>query len=178
MAGVDLVVSGQIVELEQRAHQRLHVPAGQIRSAAGVPEQGVAGEQGVRTPVVIRFTTPWRTLKMVALGLAVVFLPVIIAFLLNGFSVQGLHPEGAAVWLCIFVVVVPAYYIKMGRIDIYENPYVYALGPDGSRRKLKTRSRTVTVRDVLKALFSPPLIVAALALLLFLVMGVYLTLGN
>ncbi len=165
-------------ELFERAPNGTLFASSRPVSEAPVQPMFFENVEGVRTPVVIRFTTPWRTLKMVALGLAFVFLPVIIAFLLNGFSVQGLHPEGAAVWLCIFVVVVPAYYIKMGRIDIYENPYVYALGPYGSRRKLKTRSRTVTVRDVLKALFSPPLIVAALALLLFLVMGVYLTLGN
>ncbi len=133
---------------------------------------------GVRTPVQIRFTTPGRMAKMVLLALFVMFMPIIVAFMLNGFSANGLHPEGAAVWLCIFVVVVPAYFIKMGRINIYENPYVYVFDEQGRKHKIKTESRTVTVREIVKELFSPPLIVAGLALLLFFVMGVYLTLGN
>ena len=133
---------------------------------------------GVRTQVSIRFTTPWRVFKMILLGLVVMFLPTIIAFVLNGFSYHGLDLSGSAVWLCIFVIVVPAYFIKMGRVDIYENPYIYAIDEKGKKRKIKTKPRTTTVRDVVSVLFSPPLIAAGLALVLFLVMGVYLTLGN
>ena len=133
---------------------------------------------GQRTQVEIRFTTAWRTCKMIALTLFVVLLPIIIAFVLNGFDYHGLHPEGSAVWLCIFIPVALAYFIKMGRIDIYENPYVYAIDEQGRRRKIKTKSRTTTVLDVVKILFTTPLIVAGLALVLFLAMGVYLTLGN
>ena len=97
---------------------------------------------------------------------------------LNGFSCEGLHPEGAAVWLCIFVPVVPAYYVKMGRIDIYENPYVYTIDERGRRHRVKTESRTTTVRDVVKMLFTTPLAIAGLAILFFLVMDVYLVLGG
>ena len=158
-------------------------PDGSLRVGAPVVEDPVEpvffeNVDGVRTPVEIRFTTPGRTIRGLLLGLAVLALPMLIAFVLNGFSVQGLHPEGSAVWLCIFVVVVPAYLIKMGRIDIYENPYVYVTDEQGRRRKVKTESRTATVGGIVGALFSPSLIAAGLALLLFLVMGVYLTLGN
>ena len=97
---------------------------------------------------------------------------------LNGFSAQGLHPEGAAVWLCIFVPVVIAYFIKMGRIDIYQNPYIYVLDEQGRPRRIKPESRTATARDTLSALLTPPLVALTLALVLFLVMGVYLTLSN
>jgi hypothetical protein len=133
---------------------------------------------GVRTRVHIRFTTASRVFKMILLGLFVMFLPIIVAFVLNGFDYHGLHPEGAAVWLCIFVPVVPAYILKMGRIDIYENPYVYAIDESGRKHKVKTKSRTTTVLDVVKMLFTPPLIVAGLALVLFLVVDVYLVLGG
>ena len=133
---------------------------------------------GVRTPVHIRFTTVTRTIKMLALGIVVIFLPVIVAFILNGFRFEGLEIGGSAVWLCIFVPVVPAYYIRMGRIDIYENPYVYRIDENGNKHKVRTTSRTVTVRDVVGALFSPGLIVAGIALVIFFLMGVYLTLGG
>ena len=133
---------------------------------------------GVRTRVHIKFTTVARTFKMILLGLVVIFLPIIIGFVLNGFSYEGLHPEGAAVWLCIFVPVVPAYYVKMGRIDIYENPYVYTIDERGRKHRVKTESRTTTVRDVVKMLFTTPLAIAGLAILFFLVMDVYLVLGG
>ena len=128
--------------------------------------------------VEIRFTTVKRVIKMLLLGLLVIFLPTVIAFVLNGFSTEGLVWGGAAVWFCVFVPVVPAYLMKMGRIDIYENPYVYRFTEKGRKRRVRLSSRTTTVWDVLKILFTPPAIWAGLAILLFLVMGVYLTLGG
>ena len=133
---------------------------------------------GERTQVQIRFTTVSRTIKMLALGIAVIFLPAIIAFILSGFDYQSLDIAGSAVWLCIFVPVVPAYYIKMGRIDIYENPYVWRIDESGRRRKVPMKSRTTTVKDVVKAFFSPGLIAAGLVLVLFFIMSVYLTMGG
>ena len=133
---------------------------------------------GVRTQVHIRFTSVWRVCKMVLLGLAIATLPILVAFVLNGLSIEGLQPSGSAVWLCIFVPVVPAYLVKMGRIDIYENPYVYTVDEQGRKHRVKTESRTVTVRDVASAVFSPGLWAAAAAFVLFFVMSVYLTLGN
>ena len=133
---------------------------------------------GERTQVQIRFTTLGRTAKMIALGIVVIFLPVIVAFVLSGFDFQSLDVAGSAVWLCIFVPVVPAYYIKMGRIDIYENPYVWRIDEHGRKRRVRTESRTTTVTDVVKMLFSPGLIVAGIALVIFFVMSVYFTMGG
>ena len=133
---------------------------------------------GVRTQVGIRFSTAGRMLKMLLLAFFVAFLPTLVAFVLNGLSLRGLHLGGAAVWLCIFVPVSIAYFVKMGRMDIYENPDVYVTDERGQRRKIKTKSRTTTVRDIVGVVFSPSLIVLAVALVIFFVMGVYLTLGN
>ena len=159
-------------------------PSGELRPAsqpiAEDPVEPLFFENvdGARTQVTIRFTTPWRMFKMVLLGLVVLALPTLIAFVLNGLSFHGLHPEGSAVWLCIFAVVVPAYFIKLGRIDIYGKPYVYTVDEQGRKRRVKTESRANAVRDGLRMLLSPSLVLVALALLLFLVMGVYLTLGG
>ena len=133
---------------------------------------------GVRTPVSIRFTTPWRVFKMVLLASAVVFLPAIIAFVLNGFSSSGLRIEGGAVWMCVFVPLVVTFFVKAGRIDVYENPYVYAADGQGRWKRVKTPRRLEGIRDTLGVLFTPPLVFVVLVLALFLVMGVYLTLGN
>jgi hypothetical protein len=133
---------------------------------------------GVRTQVDIRFTTPWRAIRAIALGIGIPMLPMLIAFVLNGLSTQGLQPGGSAVWLCIFVPVAIAYVVKMGRIDIYENPYVYVTDERGRRHRVKMKSRTITLLEVIKVLFTPPLIFVALGLLGTLAMCVYLTLGG
>ena len=134
--------------------------------------------KGQRTAVHIRFTTLGRFIKQMALCFGMLFLPIIIAFILNGFHYHGLHPSGAAVWLCIFVPVVPAYYIKMGRIDIYENPYIYTIDNRGHKHKVKTKSGTTTVMDVVKILFTTPIIWAGLFLVFVLLMDIYLVLGG
>lgn len=133
---------------------------------------------GVRTQVGIRFTTPWRAIRAIALGIGTPMLPMLIAFVLNGLSTQGLQPGGSAVWLCIFVPVAIAYVVKLGRIDIYENPYVYVTDERGRRHRVKMKSRTITLLEVIKVLFTPPLIFVALGLLGTLAMCVYLTLGG
>lgn len=159
-------------------------PDGRLQPYAGTIEEEPVEPMffedidGERTRVRIRFTSAWRTIKMIALGLVVMFLPVIVAFVLSGFDYQNLDVAGSAVWLCIFVIVVPAYFIKMGRIDIYENPYVYRIDENGRSHKVRMKSRTVTVLDVVKALFSPGFIVAGLTLVLFFVMSVYLVMGG
>ena len=66
----------------------------------------------------------------------------------------------------------------MGRIDIYENPYVWRIDEHGRKRRVRTESRTTTVTDVVKMLFSPGLIVAGIALVIFFVMSVYFTMGG
>jgi hypothetical protein len=40
-------------------------------------------------PVILRFTTPWRLLRMAVLAVVALFLPVIVALFLNGFDFYG-----------------------------------------------------------------------------------------
>ena len=134
--------------------------------------------RGQRTAVHIRFTTVGRFIRQMALCFGMLFLPIIIAFILNGWDYHGLDLSGAAVWLCIFVPVVPAYYIKMGRIDIYENPCIYTIDNHGHKHKVKTNSATTTVTDVVKILFTTPLIWEGLFLVFVLLMDIYLVLGG
>lgn len=101
---------------------------------------------GSQRPVVLRFTTPLRVLRQIATAIVVVFLPVIIAFLLNGLSMEGLHLEGAAVWFCITVPVAPVYLLKFGRIDLYEHPLMWVTTEDGKRRRWRGPKKTFSER--------------------------------
>ena len=107
------------------------------------------------------FSSPLRKARMALLAVAALFLPVIIALFLNGFDFQRLTLGGSAVWFCIMVPVVPIYLLKFGVISLYENPWIYILFPDGSKRRYrKKRERKPggeTLKTVLRILFVPPI---------------------
>ena len=130
-------------------------------------------------PVVLRFTSPLRTLKTASLALGVLFLPVILALFVNGFDFARLELGGSAVWFCIFVPVVPIYILKFSRVELYERPWIYILNPDGSkkryRKKMDFKIDFDTVLPILGAAFIPPGCLGVwFAIISFIVM-VYLT---
>ena len=135
--------------------------------------------EGVEQPVVLRFTSPWRILRMVLLSLLVIFLPVIIALFLNGFDFARLELGGSAVWFCIMVPVVPVYLLKFGIVELYERPWIYLINPDGSttryRKKYNFRITREMVKTVLHALFVPPVSLGIWFAILCFCMICYLT---
>jgi predicted RNA-binding Zn-ribbon protein involved in translation (DUF1610 family) len=111
--------------------------------------------------VKLVFSSPIRKLRMMLLAVVALFLPVIIALFLNGFDFERLTLGGSAVWFCIAVPVVPIYLLKFGVISLYENPWIYILYPDGTKRRYrKKRERKLsgdTVKTILAVLFVPPI---------------------
>ena len=120
--------------------------------------------KGKEEEVVLRFTTPGRILKMVLLCLGVLFLPVILALLINGFDFQRLELGGSAVWFCIFVPVVPIYLLKFGIVELYEKPWIYLVKDNGRLKRYKEPVRLNIEKEdvlmVLKAVFIPPISLA------------------
>ena len=113
-----------------------------------------------RTPVVLKFTTPARILRMVVYCLIALFLPVILALLINGFDFQRLELGGSAVWFCIAVPTVPIYLLKFGIEELYDRPLVYTIGEDGKKRRYmelpKVRITKEGVKTLLRIMFIPP----------------------
>ena len=116
--------------------------------------------EGKRQPVVLRFTTPARVLKLAVLCVVALFLPVIIALLLNGFDFERLELGGSAVWFCIMVPVVPVYLVKFGIVELYERPWIYLLQKNGKKKRYKKKYGFKITKDmvktVLRVLFVPP----------------------
>ena len=116
--------------------------------------------EGRKEPVILRFTTPLRLIRMGLLAILVIFLPVVIALLLNGFDFQRLDLGGSAVWFCIFVPVVPIYVLKFGVIELYERPLIYLFQEDGKKKRyhepVDWKEVGTTVLELLKYLFIPP----------------------
>lgn len=132
---------------------------------------------GAVQPVVIRFTTFARVLKMLAIAFGTVFLPIIIAFVLNGFSLDGLQLSGAAVWLCITVPVAPVYLLKFGRLDLYEHPLIYVKKPDGRLQLYRSRKDYRKIWQTVKDLVLSPLAFVIGFMLFVLLINVYLILN-
>ncbi len=115
---------------------------------------------GVLRPVALRFTTPYRVLRMALLAVVALFLPVIIALFLNGFDFGRLELGGSAVWFCIAVPTVPIILLKYGIVQLYERPWVYTFTPDGKKKrhkeKLDLHISKSTVKEILRVIFVPP----------------------
>lgn len=131
---------------------------------------------GTMQPVRVRFTTPLRMLRMLALALGVVFLPLILAWILNGCSAQGLTPGGAAVWLCITVPIAPVYLLKFGRLDLYEHPLVDVRDDSGRWKRVREQSFGKRLMELCKTVFSPPVLIGVLIALGILIINVVLVL--
>ena len=110
------------------------------------------------------------------------FLPVIVAMILNGFDFQKLHLAGSAAWFCIAVPVVPIYILKFGVVELHNRPWIYTVSKAGKKKRYRKKSKPKDVKSsvlrILKALFVPPVSLAVwFGILGFLAM-VYLTAGG
>lgn len=133
---------------------------------------------GKRQEVEIRFSSPFRFVRMILMALVVLFLPVIIALFLNGFQFSKLELGGSAVWFCIFVPVIPIYLLKFGQIELYDRPWFYVVQPNGKKKRYKRKgdfSNKEIFFTVLKLLFKPPECLAVWFGLICFCMMCYLT---
>jgi hypothetical protein len=128
--------------------------------------------------VEIRFTSVLRVIRALAITFAVVFLPVILALIINGFNFSIPNLGGSAVWFCIAVPLAPVFLIKYGRMDIYDNPWIYMIGENGQKKRYKPKCDKADMRemiDFIKEWFKPPLLWLTLFLIFLFCSMVYLT---
>ena len=134
---------------------------------------------GKREAVVLKFTTPSRVLKLIVLSLGTLFLPVILALFLNGFDFEKLNLGGSAVWFCIFVPVVPIYLLKFGIVELHDNPWIYIITDKGKLKRYHEKSDSKInkelIKDILAAVFIPPVSLAVWFGIISFFVIVYLT---
>ena len=128
--------------------------------------------------VTYTFRSVARTLRMILLGLTVIFFPVMIALLVNGFDFSRLYLQGSAVWFCIAVPLVPIIFIKYGIQSLYESPLIYIISENGKKRRYRKKSG-IKGKDVLnftkEALFSVPICFLTWFAVFVFVMTIYFT---
>lgn len=137
---------------------------------------------GTLCPVTIRFTCAERTLKTAVAIFIALFLPTMIAFFINGFSFQGLDIlMGAGGWLVLAVPVTFAYYMKWGRAELYDYPYIYYRDERGRRRKLKEKSARAEIFGIFGIIFGflrePSLMWAPLLMIALFIGSIFMTLN-
>lgn len=133
---------------------------------------------GRQEEVEIKFTSVLRVIRALAITLGVVFLPVIIALLINGFNFSLLNLGGSAVWFCLAVPLSPVFLVKYGRMDIYDNPWIYLIAENGKKKRYRRKRDAQEVRDIMsfiKDFLKPPLLWVALVIILLFCTMVYLT---
>ena len=116
--------------------------------------------EGKTVPVELRFTTVWRVIRMALLCFIALFLPVILALLLNGFDFAKLNLGGSAVWFCIAVPVVPVYLLKFGIVELHDRPWIYIIDENGAKHRYSKSIPPLFTKEnmgmLLRALFVPP----------------------
>lgn len=132
--------------------------------------------EGEERPVNYIFRSKRRMLSMVLTAFVVMFLPVICALLLNGFNLSRLELGGSAVWFCLAVPLVPIMLVRFGVQFIYDNPWIYILEEDGSRKRYHSSligeyGMFGSVKELIGMLFHP---FSLIAIAVFCLM-VYLT---
>ena len=130
-------------------------------------------------PVVLKFITPSRILKIVVQCLGVLFFPVILALFINGFDFKKLNLGGSAVWFCIFVPIIPIYLLRLELVQLHDNPWIYTFTEKGKlkryRKKVKFEFDKDLFKGILRAMFVPPVSLAVWFGILCFCMIVYLT---
>ena len=61
-----------------------------------------------------------------------------------------LNPAGSAVWFCITVPLSPVFLIKYGRMDIYDNPWIYLVDEHGKKKRYKAKHSKADWEDTLE----------------------------
>ncbi len=133
---------------------------------------------GRRQEVEIRFTTLYRVIRALVITMGFVFLPVILALLINGFRFSLLNLGGSAVWFCMAVPLAPVFLIKYGRMDIYDSPWIYLVDENGKKKRYKqkrTKKDWQDTRLFIAEWFKPPLLWFTLFMILLFCSMVYLT---
>ena len=178
-AGREIFTSGETTFHRERGKL---VRSEEILERKTVPPVFFSSIDGEDRPVLMRFTTPVRVIRMVLLSIVVLFLPVIAALVLNGFDFQKLNLGGSAAWFCIAVPVVPIYLLQFGVVELHDRPWIYTLSKDGKKKRYRKKPDPDKVKDTffgfLRLLFIPPASLGVwFGILSFLVM-VYLTAGG
>ena len=133
---------------------------------------------GRREAVELKFTSALRVLRALAITFAIVFLPVIFALFINGFNFQQLNLGGSAVWFCIAVPLAPVFLVKFGRMDIYDNPWIYLIGENGRKKRYRPKKDPKDIQDIksfIKDFLKPPLLWVTLIIIVLFCTMVYLT---
>ena len=147
----------------RRVEGRL-VQAGAERSKQVTPPVFFETLDGKQEPVKLVFSSFPRRLKTAVLAVVALFLPVLVALLLNGFDVARLELGGSAAWFCLMVPVVPIYLLKFAVVERYERPWIYRITENGRQKRYRPKRDRKRTRDnvvmVLRALFVPPVSLA------------------
>ena len=133
---------------------------------------------GRKQEVELRFTTGLRVIRALAITFGVIFLPVILALIINGFNFSQLELGGSAVWFCLTVPLAPFFLVKYGRMDIYDNPWIYIIGENGKKKLYREKFDPLVIRDIKDFVidfFKPPFLWLSLFLIALFCSMVYLT---
>ena len=113
------------------------------------------------------------------IAVVVMFFPVILALIINGFHFSQINLGGSAAWFCLTVPLTPVMLVKYGRLELYNNPWIYIVGEDGKKKRYKPQKDKNEVleflRDIIPDLIKPPMLFLTLFVIMLFFAMVYAT---
>lgn len=128
---------------------------------------------GKETHVKIDFHTKKRTVRNLIVLFVLMFLPLILAWILNGFSFTGLEFKALGGWLVISVPVGIAYYLVFGKHAMHDLPYVYRKTLADDWKRVKLPGDKSGLHEILAMLWRRPFIFVTFFLLVMLAMSTH-----
>ena len=134
---------------------------------------------GKREVVELKFTSPLRVPRTCLIAVVVMFFPVILALIINGFHFSQINLGGSAAWFCLTVPLTPVMLVKYGRLELYNNPWIYIVGEDGKKKRYKPQKDKNEVleflKDIIPDLIKPPMLFLTLFVIMLFFAMVYAT---
>lgn len=99
-------------------------------------------------PARLEFITPWRVIKLILTFLVVIFLPALIAIVIQcckGLSILDIHYGYGAAWYCIPGFFAIAFAGGMAKGMMYNAPMYYEILPNGTTKRRKVNSKQPSV---------------------------------
>lgn len=122
-------------------------------------------------PVKIRFYSAVRLIQWILAAIILVALPVILGYIFTGFDSKKLAYYGAAPWWAFVTLAIPMFFLRFGRVVVYDYPIFKKIHEDGTLENIPDKEySTFSLSGLIKTVFTGDFKKITLIMLGFLLM--------
>ena len=108
-----------------------------------------------KEPVKISFYSVKRFITWGIASLILISLPLLLGYVFRGFNVQHMAYYGAVPWLVLVGAALPMFYMRFGRVLVYDYPILKKIKEDGTLENIPEKEySTFSLGRVVKTVFT------------------------